>query len=68
MKPDMTNLLGRLKSSYSHYQKGEDLTSQHPAHTMFIGHCKSVLDYIYYTPENLEVLQLLEIPKLEDLT
>lgn len=64
----MSNIIGKLKSYYSFYNPGgSSLTENHPPHTMYIPHCKAVLDYIYYTPESLEVTRLLDVPNEEDL-
>jgi hypothetical protein len=64
----MSHVLGKLSSSYSLFNKdGKTLTEKHAPHTMYIAHCKNTLDYIYYTPDSLEVLSLLDIPSIEDL-
>ena len=62
-----------LDKAYKDTEKGllewaEDNMGKHPEFSMFVHHCHSNLDYIFYCPSTMRVKKILEIPTKEEVT
>ena len=41
---------------------------RHPECTMLVNGCNTTMDYIFYSPANMMVTKLLDVPKLSEIT